>query len=184
METPAYAVQLEPPKEGGYVVTCRDLPEVVTQGDDFDEALVQARDAMDEAFAARIDDGEKFPEFSAPRKREYVVAPSSDLSAKAALYLAIREAAISKADLARMLRVDEKEVRRLLDPHHPSKLPRMEEALRVLGKRLVLSLQPAVKSATPAASARGNKLRSTKVRTSHAKKGLPPLPRKRLPVAA
>jgi antitoxin HicB len=170
METPAYAVQLEPAKEGGYVVTCRDLPEVVTQGDDFDEALVQARDAMDEAFAARIDDGEQFPEFSAPRKREYVVAPSSDLSAKAALYLAIREAAISKADLARMLRVDEKEVRRLLDPRHPSKLPRMEEALRILGKRLVLSLQPAKPAVKSAVSARGNRLRSTRVGTGHSKK--------------
>ena len=53
METLAYAVRLKPAKEGGYIVTCRDLPEVVTQGDDFDEALVQARDAMDEAFAAR-----------------------------------------------------------------------------------------------------------------------------------
>ena len=53
METLAYAVRLEPAKEGGYVVTCRDLPEVVTQGDDFEEALAQASDAMDEAFAAR-----------------------------------------------------------------------------------------------------------------------------------
>ena len=76
---------------------CRDLPEVVTQGDDFEEALVQASDALDEAFAARIDDGEDFPEASPPRKGEYVVAPSSDLSAKAALYLAMRGAAMSKA---------------------------------------------------------------------------------------
>jgi len=106
------------------------------------------------------------------------------LSAKAALYLAMKEAAISKAALARTLRVDEKEVRRLLDPHHPSKLPRMEEALRALGKRLVLSLQPAVKLAVPAASARGTKSPSAKARTGHAKKGLHPLPRKRVPVAA
>jgi len=184
METLAYAVRLEPAKEGGYVVTCRDLPEVVTQGDDFAEALAQASDAMDEAFAARIDDGEEFPEASAPRKGEYLVAPSSDLSAKAALYLAMKEAAISKAALARTLRVDEKEVRRLLDPHHPSKLPRMEEALRALGKRLVLSLQPAVKLAVPAASVRGNKPPNTRARTDLAKKGLHPLPRKRVPVAA
>ncbi|HEY1435886.1 MAG TPA: type II toxin-antitoxin system HicB family antitoxin [Casimicrobiaceae bacterium] len=87
METLAYAVRLEPAKEGGYVVTCRDLPEVVTQGDDFEEALAQASDALDEAFAARIDDGEDFPETSPPRKGEYVVAPSSDVSAMAALYL-------------------------------------------------------------------------------------------------
>jgi antitoxin HicB len=184
METLAYAVRLEPAKEGGYVVTCRDLPELVTQGNDFEEALAQASDAMDEAFAARIDDGEDFPETSAPRKGECVVAPSSDLSAKAALYLAIKEAAISKADLARTLQVDEKEVRRLLDPHHPSKLPRMEQALRALGKRLVLSLQPAVKLATPAAPARGSRPANTRARTAHAKKGLHPLPRKRVPVAA
>jgi antitoxin HicB len=184
METLAYAIRLEPAKEGGYVATCRDLPEVVTQGDDLEEALAQASDAMDEAFAARIDDGEDFPEPSALRKGEYVVAPSSDLSAKAALYLAMKEAAISKAALARNLQVDEKEVRRLLDPHHPSKMPRMEEALRALGKRLVLSIQPAAKLATPAAAARGNKPPSTKARTGHAKKGLHPLPRKKVPVAA
>ena len=184
MEILAYAVRPQRAKEGGYVVTCRDLPEVVTQGDDLEEALAQASDAMDEAFAARIDDGEDFPETSPPRRGEYVVAPSSDLSAKAALYLAMKEAAISKAALARTLQIDEKEVRRLLDPHHPSKLPRMEEALRALGKRLVLSLQPAVKLAVPAASARGNKPPRIRGRSSHARKGPHPLPRKRVPVAA
>src|SRR5204862_6822238 len=127
------------------------------QGDDSEEALAQASDAMDEAFAGRIDDGEDFPEPSAPRKGEYVVAPSSDLSAKAALYVAMKEAAISKAALARMLQVDEKEVRRLLDPHHPSKLPRMEEVMRALGKRLVLSIQPKVKLAVSVSNALDNK---------------------------
>jgi len=29
METLAYAVRLEPAKEGGYVVTCRDFPELL-----------------------------------------------------------------------------------------------------------------------------------------------------------
>src|SRR5438105_9459261 len=148
METLAYAIRLEPAKEGGYVVTCRDLPEIVTQGDDFEEALAQTSDAMDEAFAARIDDGEDFPETSVPRKGEYVVAPSSDLSAKAALYLAMKEAAISKAALARTLCVDEKEVRRLLDPHHSSKLPRMEEALHALGKQVVLSVRSTIAMVT------------------------------------
>jgi hypothetical protein len=98
--------------------------------------------------------------------------------------LAMKEAAISKAALARTLQVDEKEVLRLLDPHHPSKLPRMEEARRALGKRLVLSLQPAVKLAVPAASARGDKPPSTGRRSGHAKKGLHPLPRKRVPAGA
>lgn len=150
METLAYAVRLQPAKEGGFVVTCRDLPEVVTQGDDVEDALAHASDAMDEAFAARIDDGDEFPKPSAVRKGEHVVVPSSDLSAKAALYVAMKEAAVSKSGLARTLQLDEKEVRRLLDPHHPSKLPRMEEALRALGKRFVLSVRPVGSVGMPA----------------------------------
>ncbi|HEX8009674.1 MAG TPA: type II toxin-antitoxin system HicB family antitoxin [Casimicrobiaceae bacterium] len=181
METLAYAVHLEPAKEGGYVVTCRDLPEVVTQGDTLQDALMQASDAMDEAFAARIDDGENFPVPSTPRRGEYVVAPSSDLSAKAALYLAIREAAVSKAGLARTLQMDEKEVRRLLDPHHPSKLPRMEKVLRALGKRLVLSVQP-VPAVTP--STRGTKALATRAGPRQLRKAQRPLRRKRVPEPA
>ena len=38
--------------------------------------------------------------------------------------------------LAKKLDCDEKEIRRLLDPHYSSKLPRIEEALHLLGKRL------------------------------------------------
>jgi antitoxin HicB len=184
METLAYAVRLAPSTEGGYVVTCRDLPEVITQGDDLDDALIHASDAMDEAFAARIDDGEDFPVASALRKREYIVAPSSDMGAKAALYLAIKEAGMSKMELARRLQVDEKEVRRLLDPHHPSKLPRMEEALHILGKRLILSLQPAVELVSAAVSRTGNKGPTTKAPTGRAKKEAHLIARKRLPTAA
>ena len=55
----------------------------------------------------------------------------------------MREARITKTELARRLGCDEKEVRRLLDPRHPSKLPRIPEALVALGKQLVVGLQAA-----------------------------------------
>lgn len=55
------------------------------------EALAQASDAMDEAFAARIDDGEESSKPSAARKGEYIIVPSSDVSARAALYVAMKE---------------------------------------------------------------------------------------------
>jgi antitoxin HicB len=60
--------------------------------------------------------------------------------AKAALYLALYESGVSKKQLAARLGCDEKEVRRLLDPRHPSKLPRLQTALAVLGRRLALRL--------------------------------------------
>ena len=50
---------------------------------------------------------------------------------------------MTKVQLARRLSCDEKEVRRLLDPRHPTKLPRIKEALDVLGKRLVVSVEEA-----------------------------------------
>ena len=53
---------------------------------------------------------------------------------------AMREAGITKKELAGRLGVDEKEVRRMLNPRHPTKLPRIEEALALLGRRLVVSL--------------------------------------------
>lgn len=135
-----YPVLLTSSDEGGFVVTCRDLPEVVTQGEDLHDALRQAADAMEEAFAARIDDELEFPPPSAAREGEHLVAPSAEMVAKAALYVALREAGVSKVELASRLGVDEKVVRRLLDPHYRSKLPRLAEAVQALGKRLRIEL--------------------------------------------
>ena len=137
-----YPVKLAAAEEGGYVVTCRDLPELITQGEDERDALNQASDAMDEVFAAYMIEGLDFPEPSRARRREYLVAPPAETMAKAALYVAMREAGISKTQLAKRLGVDEKEVRRLLDPHYGSKLPRIAQAVSVLGHRLVIGLEP------------------------------------------
>jgi antitoxin HicB len=65
------------------------------------------------------------------------------MAAKTALYMAMKEAGIANVQLARKLGCDEKEVRRILDPRHPTKLPRIQEALDVLGKRLVLGVEEA-----------------------------------------
>jgi antitoxin HicB len=65
------------------------------------------------------------------------------MAAKAALYLAMGEAGMTSVQLARRLGCDEKEVRRMLDPRHPTKLPRIEEALDVFGQRLVVSVEAA-----------------------------------------
>ena len=138
-----FPVLLTPAEEGGFVVTCRDLPQLVTQGEDERDALAQAADAMDEVFATYMIEGLDFPSPGKPRRREHLVAPPAETMAKAALYVAMHEAGISKTQLAKRLGVDEKEVRRLLDPHYGSKLPRIAQAISVLGRRLVVSLDPA-----------------------------------------
>lgn len=138
-----YPVMLTASDEGSYVVTCRDLPQLITQGEDKQDALDQASDAMDEAFATYMIEGIDFPEPSKAKRREHLVAPPAETMAKAALFVAMREAGISKMQLAKQLGVDEKEVRRLLDPHYQSKLPRIAQAISLLGQRLVIGLEPA-----------------------------------------
>jgi len=60
---------------------------------------------------------------------------------KAALYEEISKQGRTKVEVAAFLGVDEREVRRLLDPHHPSKLPRIAEILERVGKRLVVGVK-------------------------------------------
>ncbi len=136
-----YPVLLTPADEGGYVATCRDLPQLVTQGESVEDALEQASDAMDEVFATYLTEGIDFPDPSKAKRREYLVAPPAETAAKAALYVALRQAGITKVQLAKRLGVDEKEVRRLLDPHYGSKLPRIAKAISLLGQRLVIGVE-------------------------------------------
>lgn len=143
MERFEYAVTLTPAEEGGFVVTCGDLPQLVTQGEDVADALSEASDAMDEVFAGYMARGKSFPVPSGIQAAQYMVSPPAATVAKAALYVAMKDACITNTELAGRLGVDEKEVRRLLDPHYASKLPRIAQAIAALGRRLVISLEPA-----------------------------------------
>jgi antitoxin HicB len=142
MERFEYAVKLTPAEEGGFVVSCRDLPQLITQGENMEQSLAEASDAMDEVFAAYMQIGLPMPAPSKLRKHEYRVSAAAETVAKAALYVTMTHAGISKVQLAQKLGVDEKEVRRLLDPHHASKLPRIAQAIALLGRRLVIGLEP------------------------------------------
>ena len=136
-----YLMKVTPDKkDGGFVVTCRDFPEAITQGESIEDALDEAVDCLEEAIAARIDDERDIPMPSTSKRGEHPVSVPPSTALKAAVYLAVREAGISNSELARRMQLDEKEARRILDPHHPTKLPRIEAALAVLGRHVKLSL--------------------------------------------
>ena len=138
----AYPVTLAPDKQsGGFVVKLPDFPEAITQGENVEDALRAAEDCLEEAVANRIMMNLALPEPTAPAPRQPVVCLPAPTAVKAAFYSTIRELNLSKVQLAAVLGVDEKEVRRLLDPHHPSKLNRIDELLRRLGQRLIVGLR-------------------------------------------
>ena len=144
MRTFVYAAKFERgDKSGVLVITFRDIPEAITQGSGEKDALWQAADCLEEAIAGRIADGREIPRASRARRRERLIPLPAPMAAKAALYLAMREAGMTNVQLARKLGCDEREVRRMLNPRHPTKLPRINEALDALGRRLVVSVEEA-----------------------------------------
>jgi antitoxin HicB len=138
-----YPARLRPDSTGELIVSFRDLPECLTSGADEAEALAEAADALEEAIAGRIDDAERIPVPSTRRSGEHLVAVPAITAAKAALALALVESGLSPVVLAQRLRVDEKAVRRMLDPRHRTAIARIERALRVLGQDLVVETRAA-----------------------------------------
>ena len=130
-------------KAGVLVVTFRDVPEAITQGNGEKDTVWQAADCLEEAIAGRIADGREIPKPSKACRGERLVPLPAPMAAKAALYLAMRETGMTNVQMARKLGCDEREVRRMLDPRHPTKLPRIKEALDALGKRLVIAVEDA-----------------------------------------
>lgn len=130
-------------RDGGFVVTFPDVPEAITQGDDIADTLEQAADCLEEAIAGRIHCHEDIPAASRVGPKHYAIPLPAQTAAKAALYLAIRQARLTQVELAKRLHCGEKEVRRILDPRYASKLARLEAALAALGQQLVVGVKTA-----------------------------------------
>jgi antitoxin HicB len=138
----AYPARLDAEEDGGYVVTFPDFGIGVTQGDNREEALAQAADLLETMVANYMAEGWDLPEPSPARGRPLVrLAPL--VAAKAELFRAMQCAGIDKAGLACRLGIAPKDVERLFSIHHKTRLEQIEAALAALGRRLVVSVEPA-----------------------------------------
>jgi antitoxin HicB len=132
--TLAWPARLVVDDEGRVQVRFPDFLEALTDGADQAEALAEAADCLAEAVAARICDGEDLPAPSRLRRGMHAVPLPPVLAYKAALFSAMRRQGVSKSALARRLEMDEKDVRRLLDPRYlGSKVERLHAALAACG---------------------------------------------------
>ncbi|MGX1347716.1 antitoxin HicB [Bradyrhizobium elkanii] len=143
MRSFTYAAEFEQGDERSVVVSFPDVPEAITQGDDMTDAQAQAEEALGLALLTYPERGLPLPKARAKAKGLIFVTVSPDVAAKLAVLEAFGAAGIPKSELGRRMGKDEKEIRRILDPKHPTKLPTMVEALRALGKRLVVSVEEA-----------------------------------------
>jgi antitoxin HicB len=130
-------------RRGNIVVTFPDVPEVVTQGRGEADARAMAEEALGLVLLSHLARGKPLPKPRAKGRKLVDIAVAPDVAAKLAVLESFAAAGISKSELARRIGKDEKEVRRILDPKHPTKLPALTATLRALGKRLVVAVMEA-----------------------------------------
>ena len=138
-----YRVVLKHASNQTVVATFPDVPEAHTVGNDEAEALRRAPDALETALAIYVDERRDLPRPARPRKRQRMVALAPMAAAKLAIYQAMRDQGVTQVALARRIDCDPKDIRRLLDLMHHSRLDRLEAALAALGKRLVIEVRDA-----------------------------------------
>jgi antitoxin HicB len=144
MRAYAYRAVFEPGnRRGNVVVSFPDVPEVITQGRGEADARAMAEEALGLVLLSYLQRGKPLPKPRARGRGLIEIAVAPDVAAKLAVLESFTAAGISKSELARRLGKDEKEVRRILDPKHPTKLPALTATLRALGKRLVVGVMEA-----------------------------------------
>ena len=131
----SYPVKLED-DDGTFLVTSPDFPEVTTFGNDRNEAMARAIDALEEAIAARIYSGQDIP---SPTHGAVRATLPTLTAVKVILYQGMRDQGIGKAELARRLGWHLPQVDRVLDVQHRSRLDRMDAALGAIGQRIEVS---------------------------------------------
>lgn len=134
-----YPVKLERDTNGTILVSFPDVLEAHTFGDDREEGLARAVDALETAFMGYIEDRQAIPKPSPLKRGPYVMLPALT-EAKLALYSAMRTGRITKTELARRLNCHLPQVDRLLDLRHGSRLDQLEAAFRALGKHLSVQI--------------------------------------------
>jgi antitoxin HicB len=139
-----YPVTLTRDDNNTWLVTFPDFPEAHTFGDDVNDALAHAADALETIVDSYIRDRRPIPA-PGPNKRGRRAVPLTLLvEMKVGLYQALRQSKTSKAELARRLNCHVPQVDRLFDIRHHSRLDQIEAAATALGKRINVRLEPKI----------------------------------------
>lgn len=138
-----YPVTLKADKKTGFTVTFRDIPEAITQGENLEDALTRALDALETAMEFYFDDRREVPVPSTPKRGEHLVTLPVSVSLKVLLLNEMARQGIGPAELARRMHVSKQEVNRITTLGHATKADRIADALAALGKRLMVSLRAA-----------------------------------------
>lgn len=131
-----YPARFEPAEEGGYVVTFRDVPEAITQGDSVSEAMEMAEDALVTSMDFYFEDKRPVALPSEAEEGEHMVSLPASVSAKVLLLNEMLTQRVTPSELARRLGTRPQDVQRLTDLSHATKIDTIDRALNALGRSL------------------------------------------------
>jgi antitoxin HicB len=134
-----YPVTIHEDENPGVAVTCKDLPEFNSAGDDIADALRESVDGIETALSIYVDQRRPIPKASTPVPGQHVVRLPAVTVAKIVLWNEMMVRDMRKADLCRLLDLAQTQGDRLVDFLHTSKMEAVEAGLRALNVKLRLS---------------------------------------------
>lgn len=123
-----------------FVVTFRDIPEAITQGDDDVDAMFMAKDVLIASMEVYFDEKRQVPAPSASQPGDRMIALPASIAVKVLLLNQMLEQNVIPAELARRMDTTRQEVNRLIDLKHTTRIDRIEDAMSALGRELELSV--------------------------------------------
>jgi len=135
-----YPARFKAAPEGGFVVTFRDIPEAITQGDSEEETMEMAVDALVTAMDFYFEDHRPVPLPSTPRRGERLVELPPSVVAKVLLLNEMLAQHVSNAQLANLVGFTRQEINRVTDLRHSTKIDTIAKALNSLGRHLRLEV--------------------------------------------
>ena len=134
-----YPAIFEPQEPSGFFVRFIDIENAITEGGTIEECLFNGAEVLTLILEDLLNRGEAIPQPSGNIEGAYYIAPAP--AAQSATLLRVARGDRPLSDMARALETSWAAAQRLEDPRHWPSLKQLDRAARVLGKRLVLSLE-------------------------------------------
>lgn len=133
-----YPAKFDKEESGLYAVSFRDIPEAITCGDNYEDAVRMARDALLTSMDFYFEDRRKVPLPSPQQEDEVLIELPASVFAKVLLLNEMIDQNVSNAELARRIEVKPQEVQRITNLEHNTKIDTIARAIHALGKQFEL----------------------------------------------
>lgn len=125
-----------------YLITFRDLKNVFAEGDTLEEAVFNARQALDGVLASMLDHELDIPVPTKPRRGEYEIPVGLALSAPLSLYLMRKRMNLTMAQVAAALGVTYQRYQNIEKPGANITAKTLQAAAAAMGAVVELKIKP------------------------------------------